>query len=579
MRPITTARLFIALLLVSSTSLQAQVTIGSGSAGSSGTGTGTTISVGASTTLPAGSSPQITNSGTPGAAVFNFGIPVGKAGEPGTPGLTPTVSVGQVTTLAAGSSPTVTPTGSGSAIVLNFAFPVAPPAVSSTANTPYSGSALVVFDGNSVVQGIGSSAPAQNSDDFAGTGFAANTMRSLATQFPAATFTKKNFGVNGQTTQDMINDVATQVDPLYHASNYSPNILVAREISNHIASGVSAQAAYDLFVNYCQARRQRGWKVVILSLTTRNVAPGTMSLTEYNNRKDAVNALLKQNWTLYADGFADVSSLSLTFPDGIHTNDAGYVLIGNVVSAAVAKLLQNGGNPTSVYPVTFTTAPVTSTVTSATILTLSGTGANGSTNVVDTSPYSRSVTNNNVTISTAQAKFGGSSLFFNGSNTTYLEIPSSTDFDFGVNDFTMEVWFYATAWNTSGVNPFIVRSNGTNIQWTFNVRQSGASTALNIRMADNTGYLSPGPSNSTAAPAINSWHHYAVVSTAGARKLYIDGVLSATSTAFPSMETNTTSMPIRIGVLSGPDAIQGYGHFRIVKSALYTANFTPPASF
>lgn len=63
-------------------------------AGGSGGGGGGTVSVKArtATTLPAGSAPTVTNSGTTTNAIFNFGIPAGAKGEkgdkgdPGTPG-------------------------------------------------------------------------------------------------------------------------------------------------------------------------------------------------------------------------------------------------------------------------------------------------------------------------------------------------------------------------------------------------------------------------------------------------------------------------------------------------------------
>lgn len=63
-------------------------------AGGSGGGGGGTVSVkaGTATTLPAGSAPTVTNSGTTTNAIFNFGIPAGAKGEkgdkgdPGTPG-------------------------------------------------------------------------------------------------------------------------------------------------------------------------------------------------------------------------------------------------------------------------------------------------------------------------------------------------------------------------------------------------------------------------------------------------------------------------------------------------------------
>ena len=89
-------------------------------------GEAATIAVGTTTTLPAGSSASVTNSGTSSAAVFNFSIPQGANGNDGADGAdgeAATVAVGTTTTLPAGSSATVTNSGTSSAAVLNFGIP------------------------------------------------------------------------------------------------------------------------------------------------------------------------------------------------------------------------------------------------------------------------------------------------------------------------------------------------------------------------------------------------------------------------------------------------------------------------
>lgn len=456
---------------------------------------------------------------------------------------------------------------------------------STTPSSVYATSAQIIFDGNSVVYGIGSTHEISNSDDFTGNNFPAITKQTLVAKYPTISFTTKNFGVNGQTTQQMITDASSQIDALYNGTSYDINILVAREISNDMANNnLSAIDALTNFINYCQDRRKAGFKVLVLTLPPRSIAPGTMSLTEYNTRKETVNNLLRKNWPLFADGIIDVGDYAVSFPDGLHTNDAGYALYGAESAKQASKLIERGFNPVSLSPtvtsVSSTTSPVVTnpSVTSLTLLTLNGTGTNGSTSIVDASPYNRTITNSTVTVSTAQAKFGSSSLFFTGGS--YLNLGNLTDWNFGTGDFTLETWFYFTSWSNPTVNPFFARSDGSTVQWTFNVRANGVSIALNVRTADNSGYVSPGPSGSTAAPALNSWHHYALVSQSSGqvRKLYVDGVLYATSTAFPSMETQPTSVPLRIGSLLSTDALNGYGHFNITRTAKYLTNFTPPTT-
>lgn len=96
------------------------------------TGKAATVAAGTTTTLPAGSSASVTNSGTANAAVFNFSIPQGaqgeqgiqgKQGEPGKDGAAATITAGTVTTLPAGSAATVTNSGTSSEAVFDFGIP------------------------------------------------------------------------------------------------------------------------------------------------------------------------------------------------------------------------------------------------------------------------------------------------------------------------------------------------------------------------------------------------------------------------------------------------------------------------
>ena len=89
-------------------------------------GQAATITAGTATSLPAGSTPTVVNSGTSTNAVFNFGIPKGDKGDTGAtgaPGQAATIAVGTTSTLPAGSSATVTNSGTSSAAVFNFGVP------------------------------------------------------------------------------------------------------------------------------------------------------------------------------------------------------------------------------------------------------------------------------------------------------------------------------------------------------------------------------------------------------------------------------------------------------------------------
>lgn len=95
-------------------------------------GQAATIAAGTATSLPAGSTPTVTNTGTSSAAVFNFGIPKGDKGDKGdtgatgatgSPGEAATVSVGTTSTGLPGTNASVVNTGTSSAAVLDFTIP------------------------------------------------------------------------------------------------------------------------------------------------------------------------------------------------------------------------------------------------------------------------------------------------------------------------------------------------------------------------------------------------------------------------------------------------------------------------
>jgi hypothetical protein len=85
-----------------------------------------TVAVGTTTTGSAGSSASVVNVGTSSAAIFNFTIPRGDTGATGATGSTgsaATITLGTVTTGAAGSSVIITNSGTSGAATFNFTIP------------------------------------------------------------------------------------------------------------------------------------------------------------------------------------------------------------------------------------------------------------------------------------------------------------------------------------------------------------------------------------------------------------------------------------------------------------------------
>ena len=182
---------------------------------------------------------------------------------------------------------------------------------------------------------------------------------------------------------------------------------------------------------------------------------------------------------------------------------------------------------------------------------------------------------------------GASGNFLNGTpanaaTASYLSVANSTDFDFASGDFTVEAWVYivtpiggtdfetylaiASKWNNT--------SNGK--AWLLMLTKSGSGYTCTFYQSPN------GSSASTIVSpvmSIGGWHHIAISRASGSAKLYIDGVGgSATSSAGIHAPNTATLVGAyhNSGVPHPSDMFNGYiSDLRIVKSAVYTSNFTP----
>lgn len=207
-------------------------------------------------------------------------------------------------------------------------------------------------------------------------------------------------------------------------------------------------------------------------------------------------------------------------------------------------------------------------------LLLHGNGANGSTTITDSSRFANTVTAvGNAQISTAQSKFGGASIAFDGTGDG-LTIPANSAFDFGAGDFTVEAWIYRTAAvsndtlidNSYSTNPnFTIQATGSALRWT--VYMNGAAFLL----------------TESSNHSLNTWHHFAFVrSGSGSNNfvIYRDGVNVGAGTFTGSAGSSTAQYRIAETSAGSGGDFSGYiDDLRITKGvARYTANFTPPTA-
>ena len=197
-------------------------------------------------------------------------------------------------------------------------------------------------------------------------------------------------------------------------------------------------------------------------------------------------------------------------------------------------------------------------------------GANTSTNFVDSGPNALTVTAANATISTTQGKYGGSSGSFTGTASN-LVVSSSTLFDFGSGDFTIECWIY---WLGGGGSP------GTIFTTAFPTDNQGvfigllSTGAFNYLAGNGTwAFNSTTTSNSLSA---NQWYHIAYVRSGSTFTVYVNGVASGSSTSSSAL-SNSNNQALIGGRNVFGQYFRGYiDDFRVTKYARYTSAFTPP---
>ena len=199
-------------------------------------------------------------------------------------------------------------------------------------------------------------------------------------------------------------------------------------------------------------------------------------------------------------------------------------------------------------------------------LLLPGDGADNGTVFTDNSPSPKTVTAyGNAKTSTAQSKFGGSSIAFDGSG-DYLSVPgSSGEFSFGTGDFTIEFW---ARWSSVASEDAICFGDG--IGWTLYIYPAGKL---------QWGRTSPqSPANllaSSSSVTTGQWYHIAVTRESGVVKFWIDGNASGSVSDTANYSANGT---LNIGKSHAGAWFQGWiDDFRVTKGvSRYTGNFTPP---
>jgi hypothetical protein len=172
-------------------------------------------------------------------------------------------------------------------------------------------------------------------------------------------------------------------------------------------------------------------------------------------------------------------------------------------------------------------------------------------------------------VSSVNSKFGGTSLYFDGTGDYGNISPVSNTLILGTGDFTAEMWINPYS-NITTTYPMTIGSEAAGrysiilVNDTLQVNLYGGATA-NLTLT--------GPK----IPA-NAWSHIAVVRAAGNVRGYYNG------NVLPNTQVNSSIIgngPLRLGSdSSGSSNFFGYmDDVRITANARYTANFIPAITY
>jgi hypothetical protein len=169
-------------------------------------------------------------------------------------------------------------------------------------------------------------------------------------------------------------------------------------------------------------------------------------------------------------------------------------------------------------------------------------------------------------LSTAISKFGGSSMYFDGTG-DYLNSPNSLLAIQGSEAFTLEAWIYPT----SVAGDLCIYETRGGSGWVFFINSSGK-----LQVYDTVALLQ---TQSTVTLTANTWAFVSLVRATGSSTVtyYVGGTAAGTFT----LASFATATQIRIGIRNdGLYPYIGYiDDLRVTKGfARYTANFTAPTA-
>jgi hypothetical protein len=238
------------------------------------------------------------------------------------------------------------------------------------------------------------------------------------------------------------------------------------------------------------------------------------------------------------------------------------------------------GNPydPTLSTLTVPTTPLTAIANTVVLLSMTNAG------IYDATMQNNLETVGDAKISTAQSKFGSSSMYFDGTG-DYCFLPKTSSFLFSSGDFTIELWTYISDTTTRKYILGPGTDNASHYKG-FGLEIYGQQLCM---WASSTGYswnmldCDPTSNRGSTLMAANTWYNITVTRSNGTFRSFINGVVEKTFAVAGTIYSDST-IPYNIG-RSGY-ASGNYFYFNgymddlrvTLGYARYTANFTPPSA-
>ncbi|GEM_PF-1052658 len=312
--------------------------------------------------------------------------------------------------------------------------------------------------------------------------------------------------------------------------------------------------------------------------------PGSTAEARFNVFSECVSVCDSETKKTDTSGWTDINSGSVM--ETRNDQDANYWVcfdpaVNFGANTEIKIFNQDGSVWRTIAKNNSNTWEYNNAVYDSTKVLLHGDGSDGSTTFTDSGPLAHAFTVfGNAQIDTAQSKFGGASMLFDGTG-DYIQMTSEhSDLDLGDSDWTIDYWVRFNSASQSGKSIWTIGDASDNLYLQL---ESNPVQYFYVYYTHPT-YTNFATTNFNRGSGVSTgqWYHHAFVKKGTDLYMFEDGkqIATAFSPVPPNMGSFTNSkLSLGRREVYSDGYFDGWiEEFRFSKTALWTENFTPPTS-